>query len=175
MLAGMQRQVHTHGSGQIPRPHAAANHHILRLNFAIGSPHPGDAIAVAKNRFYFRIRKDARTAVPGTLCQRLSDIHRISIAIRGNVDPAVEILCLNQRIPFGNLRYRQHVHFEAKDFCHRRAALELFEAFCRRSDRDRTALTIPRRLTRLCLESTVQLTRVARQLSHVDRGPQLAH
>ena len=89
--------------------------------------------------------------------------------------PPKEVLGLDQRIPLGDLGHRQHVDLEAENLGHGGAALELLEALGRRGDRDRAALPVPRRLTRLGLETAVQLAGVARQLGHINRGSQLAH
>ena len=175
MLAGVERQVHAHRRRKVTRPHAATYHHVLASDLTLGRAHAGDLVSVSENRLDFGVSENPRTAAFRPFGQCLGDVHRIGVAIRGNMNAAVEVIGLYQRVFLGNLGHRQHVHLEPKHLGHGGTALEFLKPLRGRRDRDRATLTVASRLPGVFLEPAVQLARVTRELGHVDRGAQLPH
>ena len=175
MLAGVQGQGDTHRGGQIPGPHAAANHHVAGLDIPGGGANPRGFAPLLQDGVYPGVSEDPRPPAARPLGQGLGDIHGIGIAVRGYMDAAVEIIGLDQRIAFRDLRHRQYIDLQAKDLGHGGAAFEFLETFGGPGNGDGTALAIAGGLTGLGLEAPVQLAGVAGQLRHVDGGAQLAY
>ena len=102
----MERQVHPHRGRKIARPHAAADHHVLAADLALCGAHTGDFVSVPQDRFDLSVSEDAGAATLCPLDQRLGDVHRVGVAIRGNMDATKEIVGLYQGVLLGNLPYR---------------------------------------------------------------------
>ena len=85
-----------------------------------------------------------------------------------------QIIRPDQGVALGDLRHGQHIYFQPEYLSHGGAALELLKSLRGGGDRNRATLAITRCLTRFRLESAIQLTGIARQLCHIDRGAQLA-
>ena len=171
----MERQVHPHRGREITRPHAAADHHVAAADLTLGSTNTGDFVSVSENRLDLGIREYPCAAALRPFGQRLGDVHRVGVAIRGNVNATEQIVGLYQRVLLGNLSHRQHVHLEPEYLGHGGTALELFKPLGGGRNRDRTALAVAGGLPGLFLEAAVKLAGVARELGHIDRGTQLPH
>ena len=84
------------------------------------------------------------------------------------MDAAEQVVAVNQREAIDNLVNGYDVDFEVKNFRHRCAAFEFFEALVVGCDRDRAALAIARRLAGFVLESEVEIARVLGKFGQIE-------
>ena len=86
VLAGVERQGHAVPRGEITAPHAAAVHHQVGGDVAIGLARlpvdAGDAPVGAGHRRHLHLLDDARAPRPRALGERQRDIGRVRLAIR---------------------------------------------------------------------------------------------
>ena len=90
----MERQIHAHRRREIMRPHAATDHHIAAADLTLSRAHTRDLISIAQDRFDFGVRENPRTAAFRPFGQCLGDVHRVGVAVGGNMDPAKQIVGL---------------------------------------------------------------------------------
>ena len=170
----MQRQVDADAGRQVARPHAAADHDVVGFDIAAGGRNAGDLVAVVLDRGDFGVLEYLCAAIARAFRQRLADIDRVGVAVGWNVDAAEQVAAVDQRVALLDFVGANDVDFEVEHFGHRRAALEFFKAFVVGGDRYRSALPVAGRLAGFVFESAVELTRVLRELGHVDGRAQLA-
>ena len=110
MFAGMQRNVHANGGGQVPCPHAPANHYIFGVDVAMLGTNPRDTTIIVPNRRYQRILINLRASVACTFCKSLGDIHGVGVTVGRDMYAAKHIIGIDERHPVAYFVGRYHIH-----------------------------------------------------------------
>ena len=163
-----ERHVDAVLTGQIARPHAAAEDDLLGLDHvtaveydasgaAVFHTQPGDA----------RVLADRRAAHLGTLGERAGNARRLDLAVVGDVQAAHEIIGALEREQIDRLLLADHLDVDAQVLRHRAGAAVLEHALVVARDIERAALPPVDLLPRLGLETGVEL---GRRIAHAREG-----
>ena len=82
VLAGMQGHGDPDVRGQIPRPHAAAQNHVVGVDAPAVGLHAAHALRIMMDGGDFEVLEDRGAAAAGALGERLSDIDGIEYSCR---------------------------------------------------------------------------------------------
>ena len=174
VLAGMQRDVDADGSGQLPGPHAGAEDDAVGVDVPLLRGDADNAPPGGANGGHRHLLDDPGAGGAGTRSQRQGDVRRVRVAVAGDVQSAEQVGRLKQRHAFPDCLRRDHLDLQPDDLRQRSAALEFLEPLRVGGDREGAAPSIAGLLTGFLLEATVKLARVAGEVRHRDRLPQLA-
>jgi len=111
VFAGMERHGHADTGRDIPSPHAAAQHHIVGVDPALGRRHAAHPGAIMMNLSDLGFLKNLHAAGAGALGERLGDIHGVGIAVAGDVNAADDIVHIHERVQRANLAGAYDVDF----------------------------------------------------------------
>ena len=142
VLAGMQGHIHSDRRRQVPGPHAAAQHHAVRVDIAVFRGHAGDAAPCGTDVGDRQVLKDARAGGAGTPGQRVGDIHRVGVAVGRNVNAAEHVWGMQQRNPGLDGCGRDHIHLQPEHLGHRGAAPQFLKTLFVGGDGDGTAAPV---------------------------------
>ena len=174
VLAGMQRDVDADGGGQLPGPHAGAENDAVGVDVPLVRGDADHTPAGGANGGHRRLLDDPGAGGAGARGQRQRDVRRVRVAVAGNVQSAEQVGRLEQRYAFRDRLRRHHVDLQPEHLRQRRAALEFLEALRVGGDGKGAAAAITRRLAGFPLQASVEFARVAGEVRHRDRLPQLA-
>ena len=178
MLASMQGQRDARSCRQIAAPHAAAIHHMLRLDVTgcavllhiVDASHP---LAVVVNPGDLCTLDDLRPVHPGALGQSHRDIRRIALPVARQVHRRDRILDREPGAEFARLFRRDLVNLDAKGTGKSGLPQDFLMPVLGQCDGHRTGDFHPRRHTGLGLKVAVEFGGVLRQTRHVLVGPEL--
>ena len=143
------------------------------MNLAGIGYHARDAPMLAANGGDPDLLDDADAAAARATGECLGRVHRVRLPILRQKHRSNQVIRRKQRPALLGGAGRQHLYLEAEAARHGCAALELFQPRGARGNCDRADLPEAGRLSRLALESLVQLRRVLRQTREVLRRAQL--
>ena len=168
MLAGVQRRGDANAGGQIPRPHAAADDHIVGVNRAVVRIYARDAFTIVADFCDFGVFKYRRAAGSRTLGKRLRNIHRIGITVARYMDAADDIIDIDDFGQILNFLRGYDVHRQVKHLGHGSTTLQLLKPLLIGRHRDRSALAITGSLPGFCFQPAIQFAGIFGELGHVD-------
>ena len=102
VFAGMQRHGDADARGEIPGPHAAAQHHIVRIDAAVLGVHTLHPLAVMADGRDLELLENSHAPGARALGERLGDVDGIRVAVARNVNAADHILEIGERIEGAN-------------------------------------------------------------------------
>ena len=163
-----ERHVDAVLTGQIARPHAAAEDDLLGLDHmaiveddarraAVLDAQPGDA----------RVLADRRAAHLGALGERAGNARRLDLAVVGDVQATDEVITALEREEVDRFLLADHLDVDTEVLCHRTGAPVLEHALVVARHVERAALAPVDLLPRLGLETGVEL---GRRIAHAREG-----
>ena len=173
MLASLQRYINADGAGEIARPHAAGDYHLVGFDDAFCGFNAGSAAVLDDDFGDECIFMNGHAAHARALGQGHRRINRIALAVGRIPDSGNHIVNIHER-PFG-LRFlgRNLVRFNVESTQHRSGTGEFLPTLRIGSNRDRTGLNKAGGLSRFFLQIGVEIDRVfsePRQVLRIERG-----
>ena len=173
VLAGVERQGHAVPRGEITAPHAAAVHHQVGGDVALGLARlpvdAGDAPVGAGHRRHLHLLDDARAPRPRALGERQRDIARVRLSIRRQMHAGHDAFDVETRVHRRDLGGGELVHLDIEGARHGGETQNLLAPLGAQRHGDRPALAEAGGKAGLRLQSPVEIGRV-----FCEPGPVLA-
>ena len=160
---------------QLARPHATADHHVLRPDRALRGHHAGRAAPLHQDLRHGQGFDDARAAHPRALGVGHRHVGGVHLSVHGGPEAAHEIGCVDQRPALLDAGRGDRLDRKAEIAGHGGAAGELLVACGIVGDTKGAVAAKAGSLARLRFERAEQLTRILRQFGHLPRRTQLRH
>ncbi len=160
MLAGLERDVHSDGGGQLPGPDAGCKHDGLGLDVAALGLDTGHLAVPGNQLVHCDTLDDASTPGSSALGQRHRRVDRRCLAVVRDIESADEVVDVEERPHgFGPVEV-DHLRDDITRLRHRRPAQDLLPALVVGGDRDGAGGAVPRCLAGFVLEFLVETGRV---------------